>query len=81
MTTPEPTPYVPETTDNFPTSKFTRAQRQYLYAVVATLVPILAGFSTQVAGSAQLIMAAVAAILGLVGGATAASNVVELPKS
>ena len=80
MTNIEPTPESTPAVD-FPSSKFTKAQRQYLYAVVAAGVPILAGVSTQVAGSAQLILIFVAAVLGVTGGATAFSNTVPLPKS
>jgi hypothetical protein len=80
MTNIEPTPE-PTSGVEFPSSHFTKAQRQYFYGVVAAGVPILAGISTQVAGNAQLILLLVAAILGLGGGATAASNTVPLPKA
>ena len=76
MTNTEPVP-----SDNFPTSRFTKAQRQYLYVVVTALVPVLAISSAFVAGNAQIILVAVAAVLGITGGATAASNTVTLPKS
>jgi hypothetical protein len=80
MTTPlEPTPVDP--IEDTPVSHFSKAQRQYFYAVAAALVPILSLYSTQVAGNAQLILVAVAAVLGLGAGATAASNAVSLPKA
>lgn len=75
MSTPEQTP-----ADSFPSSRFTKAQRQYFYTLVAALVPVLAISSAFVAGNAQIILIAVAALLGITGGATAASNTTELPK-
>jgi hypothetical protein len=81
MTTPlDPTPVDPTPIDDTPVSHFSKAQRQYFYGVAAAAVPVLSVFSTQVEGNAQLILALVAAVLGLGAGATAASNAVALPK-
>lgn len=55
----------------------TKEQREYIYGVVASGVPILALTSTQVAGVAQLIIGFAAALLGLGGGALALANTTD----
>lgn len=65
---------------NFPTSRFTLKQRLYVYSLVIAGLPLLAVGSAFVEGHAQAIIVAVMAILGLGGGALAASNVTPTQK-
>lgn len=54
--------------------KFSKAQREWVYGIVATGVPVLALFSTQIAGNASLITGLAAALLGVAGGTLAFAN-------
>lgn len=67
-------------TGNFPTSRFTLKQRLYVYGLVIAGLPVLATTSAFVAGNAQIIIVASMALLGLGGGALAASNVTPTQK-
>lgn len=69
-----------EPTDNFPSSRFSKAQRQYAYGVATAVVPLAAVSLPFVAGNAQLILGGIAAVLGFGAGALALSNTTELPK-
>lgn len=55
----------------------TKQQREYIYSIVASGVPILALTSTQIAGTASLIVAFAAALLGVGGGALALANTTD----
>lgn len=59
--------------------RFTKAQREWVYGIVATGVPLLAVFSTQIAGNASLITGLAAALLGVSGGALAWANTTDNP--
>lgn len=55
-------------------------QRQYIYKVVLTLIPVLVAAGIALPGDVTVYLNLAAALLGVSGGAVALSNVSEGPK-
>ncbi|WNY15163.1 holin [Rhodococcus phage MacGully] len=68
-------PQVPESDDSFPSSRFSKKQRRYVYELVRTALPLvgIAGLVIE-PGVATAIMAFAMSALGLGGGSLAIGN-------